>query len=167
MIANPNIARRIEVIRDHRASISVRARREVRVLERHGVGERESELEPDFKVLLDNCQAMTLSDAFQDSLDFLNNRMNTSHNSYTSILCQCIKYQFYISFEPASYIPFHLQTSANMPGAAFEAAVKQSRELKEKPTDDELLKVSWKHPIYVKILGGWSKKGLPTSIQLL
>jgi acyl-CoA-binding protein len=54
-----------------------------------------------------------------------------------------------------------------MPGAAFEAAVKQSRELKEKPTDDELLKVGWKHPIYVKILGGWSEKGLPTSIQLL
>ena len=28
-----------------------------------------------------------------------------------------------------------------MPGAAFEAAVKQSRELKAKPSDDELLQV--------------------------
>ena len=109
-------------------------------------------------------QAMTLSDAFQDGLDFLNNCMNTSHNSQTSILCQCITYQFYISFDPASYNPSHLLIGANMPGAAFEAAVKQSRELKAKPTDDELLQVGCNHPIYVKLRGGWSEKRLPRSI---
>ena len=48
---------------------------------------------------------------------------------------------FYIRFNPASDFQFHFCLIANMPGAAFEAAVKQSRELKAKPTDDELLKV--------------------------
>ena len=93
---------------------------------------------------------MTLSDGFRDTLG-LSQQLQEGF-SYLKLLrfsARASRIVLYSRLDAHSNILSHFSILASMPGAAFEAAVTQSRELKAKPTDDELLQVGLKDLIYV------------------